>query len=154
MSGVKKILLILLMAFVAIQFIRPARNEDGQDLATDFRKVLIVPEQIQLLMQNACYDCHSNHTAYPWYANIQPMGWLMADHIKKGKAALNLSDFGSKSKRRQISKLKQMANQIKEDEMPLYSYKLMHKKANLTKDEKNLIITWMNNTADSLATTD
>ena len=75
----------------------------------------------------------------------------MARHIKNGKEELNFSEFGSYTSRRQISKLKGIANQIKDNEMPIWSYKMMHKKANLTKEEKVLIIDWMNNKADSLS---
>ncbi len=152
MSRIKKILLALLIVFVAIQFIQPVRNKSEQVLPTDFAEVLVVPNNVQTLLQNACYDCHSNNTNYPWYSNIQPMAWLMASHIKNGKAKLNFSDFGNNTTRKQISKLKEIANQIKDDEMPISSYKAMHKKANLTKEEKSAIMDWMNKTADSLST--
>lgn len=151
MSRIKKILLALLIVFIAIQFIQPARNKSGQVLPTNFAKVYTVPGNIQSILQNACYDCHSNSTSYPWYSNIQPMAWIMARHIKNGKEELNFSEFGSYTSRRQISKLKGIANQIKDNEMPIWSYKMMHKKANLTKEEKVLIIDWMNNKADSLS---
>lgn len=151
MSRIKKILLLLLLVFVVIQFIQPARNKSGQVLPTDFSNVHAVPDSLQVILHNACYDCHSNNTNYPWYANIQPMAWIMAKHIKDGKDKLNFSDFGSYTNRRQISKLKGVANQIKDDEMPISSYKLMHKNANLTTEEKSLIMDWMNKTADSLS---
>ena len=74
-------------------------------------------------MPNSSYDWHSNNTSCLLYANIQPIAWMMARHIKNGKEKLNFSDFGINSTRRQISKLKEIANQIKEDEMPIFSYK-------------------------------
>jgi Haem-binding domain len=151
MKPVKKIILAFGIVFIAIQFIQPARNKSGQVLPNDFTKIYIVPSNVQAILQNACYDCHSNNTSYPWYSNIQPMAWMMKRHIDNGKEKLNLSEFGSYSSRRQISKLKGIANQIKDDEMPLSSYKMMHKKANLIKEEKGLIIDWMNKTADSLS---
>lgn len=151
MSRIKKILLALLAVFIAIQFIQPAHNKTVQVLPTDFAKVFVVPDNVQTVLQNACYDCHSNNTNYPWYSNIQPMAWMMARHIKNGKDKLNFSDFGSYTSRRQISKLKGVANQIKDDEMPLSSYKMMHKNARLSKEQKDLIMDWMNKTADSLS---
>lgn len=151
MRSIKKILLGLLIVFIAIQFIQPARNKGGQVLSTDFVKVYAVPGNVQAVLQNSCYDCHSNNTSYPWYSNIQPMAWIMARHIKNGKEKLNFSDFGSNTTRKQISRLKGIANQIKNDEMPISSYMAMHKKANLTKEEKILIMDWMNKTADSLS---
>lgn len=151
MSRIKKILLALLIVFVAIQFIQPARNTSKQLLPTDFAKVYTVPVNVQSILQNACYDCHSNNTNYPWYVNIQPMAWIMKRHVDNGKAKLNFSEFGSYSNRRQMSKLKEISNQIKDDEMPISSYKMMHKNANLTKEEKILVVDWINKTADSLS---
>lgn len=134
-----------------MQFIQPASNKNGQLSVTDFTKVYGVPGNVQTVLQNACYDCHSNNTSYPWYSNIQPIAWMMARHINSGKDKLNFSDFGSYTSRRQISKLKGIANQVKDDEMPISSYRMMHKNANLTKEEKLLIMDWMNKTADSLS---
>ncbi len=151
MNRTKKILLALLIVFIAIQFIQPAHNKAVQVLPTDFAKVFVVPNNVQSVLQNACYDCHSNNTNYPWYSNIQPMAWIMARHIKNGKDKLNFSDFGSYTSRRQISKLKGIANQIKDDEMPISSYKMMHKNARLSKEQKDLIMDWMSRTADSLS---
>lgn len=148
---IKKIVLVLLVVFIAIQFIRPARNVSYQILLADISKLVKIPDSVQVLLKNACYDCHSNNTNYPWYATIQPMGWLMANHIKEGKAVLNFSEFGNYKRRRQISKLKDMANQIKDGEMPISSYKILHKNASLTQAEKTLIMDLMNKTADSLS---
>ncbi|WP_298299816.1 heme-binding domain-containing protein [Hydrotalea sp.] len=151
MSRIKKIILALLILFAGIQFIHPAHNKSGQVLPTDFLKIYVVPNNVQTILQNACYDCHSNNTHYPWYSNIQPVAWMMASHVIKGKEELNFSDFGSYSSRRQISKLKGIANQINDDEMPISSYKMMHKNARLSKEQKDLVMDWMQKTADSLS---
>lgn len=153
MRRFKKILWALLIIFIAIQFIQPARNKNGQVLPTDITNQYQVHENVKRLLVNACYDCHSNNTNYPWYTNIQPMGWMMARHVNRGKKELNFSDFGSYSVRRQISKLKGIAGQIKDDEMPLFSYEMMHKNARLSESEKQMIIRWMTKTADSLSST-
>ncbi|MBS1511684.1 MAG: heme-binding domain-containing protein [Bacteroidetes bacterium] len=151
MSGAKKIVWTLLIVFIAMQFVQPVHNKSEQVLATDFTKIYPVPDSIQLILKRACYDCHSNNSNYPWYSNIQPVAWMMARHISNGKDKLNFSDFGSYTNRRQISKLKGIANQIKDDEMPIASYKLMHPKARLLEAEKEMIMNWMNATADSLS---
>lgn len=136
--------------FILIQFIKPARNENGQVLNTDISNTASMPEAVQMILINACYDCHSNNTRYPWYFNIQPMAWLMASHIKNGKEKLNFSEFGNYPKRKQISRLNEISNQIKDDEMPLSSYKLMHKNARLSQTEKTLIMDWMEKAADNI----
>ncbi len=151
MSRNKKIALAVCIIFIALQFIQPAHNKNGLVLPTDFTKVYNAPENVQSILLNACYDCHSNNTNYPWYSNIQPMAWIMARHISNGKEKLNFSDFGSNTNRKQISKLKEIANQIKDNEMPITSYKFMHKNAVLSQEEKTLLINWMQATADSLS---
>lgn len=151
MRLMKKILLALLIVFIAIQFVQPAHNKTVQALPTDFGKLYAVPDSVKSVLQNACYDCHSNNTNYPWYSNIQPMAWMMATHITNGKEKLNFSDFDSNRTRKQISKLKEISNQIKDDEMPISSYKLMHKNARLSQNEKFLLMNWMQKTADSLS---
>ena len=138
------------MLFIAIQFIRPVHNKSGKPSTGEISKVIPIPDTVGILLKNACYDCHSNNTSYPWYSNIQPVGWLMAYHIKQAKNELNFSDFGSYSQRRQLSKLDGIANSIKDDIMPLSSYKLMHKNAKLSTYEKELVINWVQQAEDSL----
>ena len=79
------------------------------------------------------------------------MGWLMAKHIMEGKAVLNFSEFGNYSARKQLSKLTGIANSIKDDIMPLSSYKWMHRNARLTEDQKAAIINWVQQSKDSLS---
>lgn len=150
MSRFKKILPGLLIVLIAIQFVRPARNRNDQKQPADLATICTVPDTVQGILQNACYDCHSNNTNYPWYANIQPLAWIMARHITKGKAQLNFSEFGIISKRKQISKLREMINQVKDDEMPLASYQLMHGNAKSSANKKTLLLNWLTSTADSL----
>jgi hypothetical protein len=151
MSRLKKIGLLVLLLFIAIQFIQPESNKNDRLLATDISKVVSIPDSIRKILESACYDCHSNNTDYPWYVNIQPIGWLMARHIRKGKEDLNFSEFGSYTIRRQISKLKSIADQIKDGEMPLASYKWMHKSACLGQDKKAMITNWARQFEDSLS---
>ena len=147
MNTSKKIVIWLFITLVGIQFIRPDSNNDNRVMVTDFIKTHEVPAQISSILRRTCYDCHSNNTEYPWYSSIQPMGWLLNKHIKEGKKKLNFSEFGTYSERKQVSKLKSMKNQIEQNKMPLPSYSMVHKKALLTSEEKNLIITYINNLA-------
>ena len=150
MNILKKILFLLLVVLIAIQLIQLARNTNGQALPTDISKVVSVPENVQSLLKVACYDCHSNHTNYPWYTYLQPVGWILHNHIVNGKKELNFNDFGSYSKRRQQSKLKAIADQVRDDAMPLTSYKIMHADARLSKVEKDLIMNWATTTKNNL----
>lgn len=150
MKVFKKILLVLFIVFIAIQFVQPAHNTSGQVLPTDMTKTVNIPDKVLDIFKNSCYDCHSNNTRYPWYVYIQPMGWIMARHIKNGKNNLNFSDFGSYSKRKQANKLRAIETSIKEGSMPLSSYTIMHTDAKLSDDNKKVIIDWVTAAKDSL----
>ena len=151
MHVIKKLLVVLLIAFIIIQFIRPVRNKSEQVLPTDITKTFNVPDNVFNALKISCYDCHSNNTNYPWYSNIQPVAWLLDSDVKNGKDKLNFSDFGSYTKRRQQSKLRSIASQIQDNKMPISNYTMIHSDAILTADKKALIIDWSNKTKDSLS---
>ena len=150
MNWKKKISFVVVIIFIAIQFIQPAHNISGQVLPTDITKIVTVPDKVQDIFKNACYDCHSNHTRYPWYVYIQPMGWMMAKHIKNGKGNLNFSEFGTYSKRKQANKLRSVGMSIQDGSMPLSSYNIMHTDAKLSTEDKKMIADWATNIKDSL----
>ena len=139
----KKAGFILLLIFVLIQFYpRPGKNISSVQSSNSIEQLYPIQDSILQVLKAACYDCHSNNTNYPWYSNIQPIAWFLNRHIVEGKAELNFDEFGSYSKRRQQSKLKAIVNQVKDGEMPLTSYKLLHKKASLSGKERNMITKW------------
>lgn len=142
MQIVKKVLIGLLVIFIAIQFVRPAKNEQDTKMAEDITNLYTVPDDVHKVLVKACYDCHSNNTRYPWYANVQPVAWWLNDHIKDGKSELNFSEFGKRPLARQVKKLKEIAGEVEEHEMPLTSYTLVHRDADLTDAERELIVNW------------
>jgi hypothetical protein len=150
MSLTKKILLGLIILFIVIQLIRPTHNMTNQVQQGDIGRQFAVPEHVQNILKRSCYDCHSNNTRYPWYAHIQPAGWYLAHHVKEGKAELNFNEFAHYSRRRQLSKFKSIAGSIKDGTMPLSSYTLLHRDAQLSAEEKELLINWASKTRDSL----
>ena len=111
-----------------------------------------VPAQVRQILKTSCYDCHSNNTVYPWYAAIQPVSLLLADHIKDGKAELNFSEFGTYSLRRQYRKLEEIGEQVKEGEMPLTSYSIIHTNAKLSLDQQLVLSNWTVALRDSFRT--
>lgn len=140
----KKIFYLLLIIFIVIQFFRPEKNINTTAAASnyDITKLYAVPENVMTVLKTSCYDCHSNNTAYPWYNNIQPVAWWLKHHIDEGKREINFNEFASYRIRRQYKKLEEIEEQIKEDEMPLNSYTVIHSNAKLTTDQKMLLTEW------------
>lgn len=150
MKKLKIIALVLVVVLVGIQFEPTKLNQSEIILKTDFLLVNNSPKNISRILQVSCYDCHGNNTVYPWYSKIQPISWFLEHHINEGKEELNFSEWGDYSNRRKKSKLKSIINQIKDDEMPLFSYAIIHKEAYLSLSEKELIIEYMNGIKESL----
>jgi hypothetical protein len=142
--------LFLLGALIIIQFFRPKKNKQEGEAINHISKVYAIPDEVNTILKKACYDCHSNNTRYPWYANIQPVAWWHADHIKDGKKELNFSEFASYNQRRQYRKMEEVIDEVKEGGMPLNSYTWIHKDARLTDDEKNKLIGWADSIRDTL----
>lgn len=138
----KKILFILLIIFIAIQFIRPTKNIHQGPQPGNIATVYAVPAGIDSILTKACYDCHSNNTQYPWYSNIQPVAWWLKDHVDEGRRELNFDEFASYRAGKQYHKLEETKEQIEKDEMPLASYTLIHTDAKLTDAEKQELINW------------
>ena len=150
MKVFKIVILVLITGLVGIQFFPASLNQNNTITKTDFAKTFNAPNEIQNLLKKSCYDCHSNNTIYPWYSKVQPMAWMMEDHINEGKKELNFNEFGTYSKRKQKSKLKSIISQIKDGEMPLSSYTLMHGDATLSEKDKQLLVDWFTNVRDNL----
>lgn len=145
--------LLLLAVLIIIQFIRPKKNTYPFPAANDISEVYYLHDTLHRILQRSCYDCHSNNTKYPWYANIQPVAWWLEDHVTKGKKDLNFSEFAIYSIRKKYRKLEEITELVKNDEMPLSSYTLIHRDAKLSQDQKQCIITWANAIKDTIENT-
>lgn len=136
----KKVLIIIIVAFILIQFFPIDKNNPVATPQMDFLKIKNTPEKTANLIRNACYDCHSNETKYPWYANTQPFGWFLESHIKEGRKELNFSTFATYETKRQIKKLKEAVEMMEKNEMPLDSYVILHPEAKLNAADKKQVI--------------
>jgi len=138
----KKILLVLLVLLIIIQFIHPSRNISKGEQPNNISRAFNVPTEVRTVLDKACMDCHSNNTRYRWYFKIQPLDWWLTHHINEGKQELNFDEYANKPLRYQYHKMESTVDQIKKDEMPLNSYLWVHKDAVLTDSEKNILISW------------
>ena len=101
-----------------------------------------IPESMKMQIKTSCYDCHSNHTVYPWYASIAPFSWIIDQHIRNGKDKLNLSDYGSLDDKKKISVLTKICEVISDSTMPPGNYLMLHGNAALDADDITAICDW------------
>ena len=88
-STMKKVLVVLVVVLVLLQFYRPTKNVATEVSANAIDQHYTVPDNVDKLLRVSCYDCHSNNTVYPWYSNVQPVALWLDDHIRDGKKHLN-----------------------------------------------------------------
>jgi hypothetical protein len=146
-----KIFLGILVLLIIIQLFRPEPNVSN-DRTNDISTRYAVPEDVQQVLAVACNDCHTNQTTYPWYAQVQPVAWWLNDHVTDGKRHLNLSDFTKAPLAIQYHKLEEIVEVVEEREMPMkeYTYLGLHPEANLTDDQRQLLIQWAKAQMDTL----
>lgn len=148
----KKIVLLLLGLLAAAQVVRPQKNiaPAGATRPDDFIGLHQPPDTVKRILENACYDCHSNHTRYPWYADVQPLRWWIDQHVRDGKRQLNFSEFGRLSPERAQAKLADCLDEVEDGRMPLKSYTLVHTDARLSTADAEALVTWMEATMKRL----
>lgn len=137
-----KILIGILIVLILIQFIRPQRNNGDALGRNDFTHEIPTPDSVMGILKTSCFDCHSNRTVYPWYAEIAPVSWWLSNHVNEGKAELNFSEFITYNDKRKNKKLEEIAKTVEEHEMPLSSYTLIHKDAKLSQLDKETLVQW------------
>lgn len=141
-------LAIVLAALIIIQFFRPEKNFSKENMGDDIVFHLQIPTDVKKKLVNACYDCHSNTTRYPFYSRVAPVSWLMAQHIRKGKWNLNFSEWARYEKKEQLELLDDICEMITEGEMPLKSYVFMHSKARFNEKEIGDVCAWAEQAAE------
>ena len=149
MSLRRKLFFVLIIIFVLMQFIRPSKNLG----TTDESKSIAASSEVRNILQTSCYDCHSNYTHYPWYVNIQPIGWWLNHHLNEVKDEINFSEFNTYKLKRKLRKMKEIKEQLEDDEMPIYSYTFIHSEAKLSPEEKGILLKWVDETRAVLADT-
>jgi len=83
------------------------------------------------LAVRACFDCHSNHTKWPWYANVAPLSWAVQLDVEGAREVVNFSEWG-----RPYALAGYSGQRTLEGNMPPYKYMMAHPEAKLTEQER------------------
>jgi hypothetical protein len=139
---IKWVVIILFVAFAGIQFIRPEFINPPINEADTLDATTQVPDDVRQIFTRSCNDCHTNKTTYPWYSNVAPISWQLADHIKDGRRHLNMSIWNTYDIDKKRKKLDEICSEISEKDMPIYQYLWMHWNAKLSEDDVKTLCDW------------
>ncbi|MEQ8704259.1 MAG: heme-binding domain-containing protein [Phaeodactylibacter sp.] len=145
---IKRILFGLLGIFVILQFFQIDKTNPTAPEGQDFITVIQPPEDVVQILKDACYDCHSHQTTYPWYTNIQPVGWWLKGHIEEAREHLNFSTWAAYDAEKRAHKAEESAEEVGEGYMPLKAYPLTHPEARLSDEQRDRLVTWFEALAD------
>lgn len=143
---------MLLVVFVIAQFFGPEKNEGDVTTIETFLSETAPPENVKKILKESCFDCHSDKTRYPWYFNVTPVNYWMADHIDHGKGELNFSEWANYSLKRKEHKMEEVWEEVKKKEMPLDSYTWTHSEAKLTLEQIEALVDWAKTVQDNYQT--
>jgi hypothetical protein len=132
-------LLFLVICFTGMQFIRPEIKH--APVTGD----LTAPAEVKAILKRSCYDCHSNETKLKWFDQIAPAYWLVANHVKEGRLALNFSNWDSLAPADQKGSLFLSLNQILFKEMPRSDYTLLHPQAKISENDISVLKNYLTN---------
>ena len=134
-----KILAAVAITAVAIQFVPYGKNHTNPPVVSE-------PQwdspRTKELFDNACANCHSHQTTYPWYSNIAPLSWLIQRDVNEGREHFNVSAWGAQKK----NEGEDAAKELREGEMPPWFYLPTHPEARLSDAEKQELISGLEKT--------
>ena len=104
---------------------------------------LAAPPRIKSLLREACYDCHSNETRWPWYTYVAPVSWLVEHDVERGRQELNFSEWGSYYPTTQKRKFQWMDRALREESMPPWKYRMLHPGVGLTQRDLIALEQWI-----------
>jgi hypothetical protein len=138
----KRIALVLGVALVVGQFVRPSRANPPIDPAATLEAVEHPPAAVSAALDRSCRDCHSSGTVWPWYTEVAPVSWWIANHVSEGRREVNFSEWGHFNARRKAKKFGEICEQVERREMPIPAYAFVHPEAQLTDSERQAICDW------------
>lgn len=145
MSKIYIVLLILFCGFMLWQIPRPDLDNPPSPKEHDLLYRHPAPQATEDLLLAACYDCHSNQTQWPWYAQINPIAGFVSEHVRHGREDLNFSLWQQISAEDISVVGKVCVKRIKNHSMPIESYQWLHPAARLSASERALLIDYFLN---------
>ncbi len=139
---ITRTIIILIVVFAGIQLIRPARTNPPIDPTRTIEARTQMPDEVGMLFDMSCSDCHSYETKWPWYSKVAPVSWLIWDDVQEGRSHLNLSDWAKYDPKQEREKLANIEKMVSQGKMPLWQYLLLHKEARLGPDDVKTLVDW------------
>ena len=145
---------VLAVLAVALQFFNPSLKNPPVEPVHDLMATNPPPPEVATLLRQACYDCHSYETKWPWYAHVAPISNWIVGHMNEGREHLNFSEWSHGDSYRSRKRLNRIGDAVESGGMPLPSYTWIHREARLTAEQRGRILKWAEQEAQRLRAED
>ena len=122
----------------AIHPFGPVKNSEREEPEA----LELMPPEVKAVIQRSCADCHSSRTSWPWYSYVAPTSWLVERDVRHGRNEMNFSHWSQYGSTEQEKLLAKIATVVKNHEMPLPQYTLIHRDAKLTDADTDILYQW------------
>ena len=110
-----------------------------------------VPAHVMSTFRQACFDCHSNETRWPWYSSLPIASWLIARDVKSGRGQINFSRWTEYNPFDRASMLVTVCEMATARRMPPQRYRMLHAEARLPDTDVTELCAWAQIEATRLA---
>jgi Haem-binding domain len=132
----------LFALFAGAQFVRPERLNEPPDPSRSLEARTQLTPEVRALLARSCDDCHTQRTRWPWYSQVAPVSWFVADHVRHARTHLDFSDWASYESQDIDGLLHGICGEAKRGTMPLPSYTLVHRDARLSPADIQTLCDW------------
>lgn len=123
--------MLVFIQFIPVSRTNPPKNGE-----------IIAGLEVKKLLKRACYDCHSNETKWPDYSYVAPLSWYFINEVQDGRRHLNFSTWNRLAPDKQTHMMNEIWLEVEDNDMPPSKYLWIHKEAELSASDKDLIYRW------------
>jgi hypothetical protein len=135
---IMKLLLLAGVGALALPFVHPfgpvRQQHSRAQLPSD---PLVLP-----LLEKACLNCHSEQTRWPLYSYLPLASWALEKDVAAAREDMDFSRWEQYSADQKRDLLARIGAEVRNRQMPLPRYLLLHPEARLSDTEIQIIYEW------------
>ena len=138
MRFAKPVLVTLIVLVIAVQLVPHDVVRDNPPSPG----MISGPPQVVAILRQACFDCHSNETRWPFYSYIAPVSWFVTADVAGARSRMNFSEWEGLRAGFQKRFARKIVERIEAGEMPLWQYRAVHWGARISPEQLGTLRAW------------
>jgi heme-binding protein len=132
----------VLLAMVSAALSRPGMSDGHDEPSVTSHIDTSVPAPVVSVLRRACFDCHSNETRWPWYAQLPIASHFIERDVNDGRGQLNWSLWAEYNPFDRAGILDKVCELTSTRSMPPWPYRMLHAEARLSRTDVQALCEW------------